>query len=319
MPNPLLSVENLNVSYKTERKYSKDNHSGYEVVKGVSFSINSSEIFGLIGESGCGKTTTAKAISGLLKHSGSIKLNGKDLASSSRKINSSRIQMIFQNPYNSLNPTMRIGRILEEPLIIHGYHSSYTRLEKVKAMLNIVGLDESYISRFTRELSGGERQRIAIGCALMLNPELIVADEILSALDVSVQSAILNMLSELNSVREVAFLFISHDINVVSYFCDRIAVMYKGEIVEVGNTVDVYNSPLHPYTAALIRSVPRIDKVIELDDPVLNEIPLHNQGCAYAKYCPSFACECLTIKISINSIDNRQVRCIKYSKGVETL
>jgi len=317
MQNVMLSVDNLNVVYETKRLSLSKNVAAKRTISDITFRIKNGETFGLIGESGCGKTTTAKAICGLLPCSGSIKLNGNELSSLSRKKRSSEIQMIFQNPYSSLNPMMRIRQILEEPLIIHGYHSSKERLHKAKEMLSIIGLDESYLSRFVRELSGGQRQRIAIGCALMLNPKLIVADEILSALDVSVQANILNMLTSLNKEMGVSFLFISHDINVVSYFCDRIAVMFGGEIMEVGNAVDIYNSPAHPYTTALIRSVPRMDSVIEPPSIVANDVPKSHCGCAYAKYCPYLTPMCLTESPMLTTIGNRQVRCINLEKGAK--
>jgi oligopeptide/dipeptide ABC transporter, ATP-binding protein, C-terminal domain len=305
----MLSVKNLSVAYEPKHLSIKNNYASNKAVRDVSFEIDNGEAFGLIGESGCGKTTTAKAVCGLLNYSGSIKLNGNELSTLNRKQNSAEIQMIFQNPYSSLNPMMSIKRILEEPLIIQGNCSPKERLEKVKAMLDTIGLDESYLPRFVRELSGGQRQRIAIGCALMLNPRLIVADEILSALDVSVQSTILNMLSTLHKEMKVAFLFISHDINVVSYFCDRIAVMYNGEIVEIGNSVDLYNHPMHPYTAALIQAIPKIDKMIGKAGSIVSVEKAHSQGCKYAKYCSKWKDVCLSGEIPLIEVGNRKVRC----------
>lgn len=313
MGNTLLALENLNVSYKTKRfTFRKDLYAGQEVVKNISFSINAGETYGIIGESGCGKTTMAKAISGLIKYSGSIKINAVELSRLSNKVRSSKIQMIFQNPYNSLNPSMSIKDILEEPLKIHNLCNKLERTHKVAKMLHLIGLDAGYSNRYICEMSGGQRQRISIGCALMLQPQLIVADEVLSALDVSVQANILNIFRELNEDFGVTFLFISHDINVVAYFCNSIAVMYAGEIVETGNAVEIYNNPIHPYTKILIQAVPHIDKkVYDFVFTKNDNNSLASCSCAFAKICPKYCEKCLNKSIDLIDIaPNHKVKCV---------
>lgn len=313
----MLSVENLNITYDSKFALLKENPCKNMIVKDVSFEINSGEAFGLIGESGCGKTTIAKAICGLVQYTGNVKYNGNELSPMYKKKNAHEIQMIFQNPYSSLNPAMSIKKILEEPLIIHGYHSAIERLKKVKAMLHIVDIDENCLHRFVREISGGQRQRVAIACALMLNPKLIIADEILSALDVSVQANILNTLSAFKKEMDVTFLFISHDINVVSYFCDKIAVMYAGKIVETGNTNDIVRNPLHPYTKELIKSVLKIDSLTIYDKQSYRDIAVDFKGCSYAKCCSQFENACAEENLPLYFVGNQQVRCIKYAGVVK--
>ena len=226
----ILSINNLYVKY--------DKNCRENVLKDLSMTINDREIIGLIGESGCGKSTTAKAIMGLLKYSGDIKIYGKNIDSMTRKERAREVEMIFQNPYNSLDPRMKVKNILmepfkiqdfvdfvEEPFKIHHLYSPDERNSKVKRILNVIGFDEKILSRHVNELSGGQRQRVAIGAALILEPKLIIADEILSALDVSVQASIANLIIELKQKLGISFIFISHDINMVAYLCDRIAVM----------------------------------------------------------------------------------------------
>jgi len=309
----LLAIEGLKIVYKDKSlSLGQDLYAGNEVIKNISFSIKTGEVFGVIGESGCGKTTMAKAISGLISYSGSIKIDNAELSALNNKVRSSKIQMIFQNPYNSLNPVMKIKNILEEPLKIHSLYTSKERAHKVIEMLQIVGIDESYKDRYVREMSGGQRQRISIACALMLNPQLIVADEVLSALDVSVQSKILNIFKKLNEDLGVTFLFISHDINVVAYFCNSIAVMYAGEIVEAGDAVEIYNNPIHPYTKILIQAVPKIDKKIKTLVFTKNEHEnLANCNCAFAPLCPKYCEKCLDKNMDLVDVSAvHKVKCV---------
>lgn len=252
MSETLLSIEGLSIAYQSKGLlFSQSIATENQVVKNISFSIKRGEIYGIIGESGCGKTTIARAISGLINYSGSIKFNGLELCTLGRKDRSRYIQMIFQCPYNSLNPSMKIKDILVEPLIIHNLYSKREREYKALEMLELIGIDPSCQGRYIAEMSGGQRQRISIGCALMLRPKLIVADEVLSSLDVSVQANILNIFQSLNENLGVTFLFISHNINVVVYFCHRIAVMRYGEIIETGDALQLYHQPIHPYTKLL--------------------------------------------------------------------
>ena len=228
-------------------------------VEGVSFSIAPNETLSLVGESGCGKSTTAKAIAGLLPYSGDILVGGRNLAGlerEERKAVRRDIQMIFQDPYASLDPRMRVGDLVAEPLLVHGMGSKRERSERVAELFQRVGLSADQMERYPHEFSGGQRQRICIARALALRPKLIIADESVSALDVSVRARVLELLRELQREFGVAYLFISHDMAVVENISDRVAVMYLGQIVEMGRRDQVFSNPRHPYTKRLIEAVP---------------------------------------------------------------
>ncbi|WP_082407564.1 ABC transporter ATP-binding protein [Mesorhizobium sp. 1M-11] len=228
-------------------------------VEGVSFSIAPNETLSLVGESGCGKSTTAKALAGLLPYSGDIAIGGRNLAGlgrDERKAVRRDIQMIFQDPYASLDPRMPVGDLVAEPLLIHGIGTPKERTDRVAALFERVGLTVDQMERYPHEFSGGQRQRICIARALALRPKLIIADESVSALDVSVQARVLKLLKELQSEFGVAYLFISHDMAVVENISDKVAVMYLGQIVEMGRSEQVFANPRHPYTKRLIEAVP---------------------------------------------------------------
>ncbi len=228
-------------------------------VEGVSFAIAPSETLSLVGESGCGKSTTAKAIAGLAPYSGEILIGGRNLASldrNERKVWRRDVQMIFQDPYSSLDPRMRVGDLVAEPLLVHGVRSREERAGRVAALFERVGLSADQMERYPHEFSGGQRQRICIARALALRPKLIIADESVSALDVSVRARVLELLTELQREFAVAYLFISHDMAVVENISDRVAVMYLGQIVEMGTRDQIFSNPRHPYTRRLIEAVP---------------------------------------------------------------
>jgi oligopeptide/dipeptide ABC transporter ATP-binding protein len=230
----------------------------FKAVDEVSFAIRRGEVFGLVGESGCGKSTLGRIATNLIGDSeGKTLVDGVDARS--LKDLSSHIQIVFQDPLSSLNPKKRIGWILEEPLRIHKVGDRESRARAANAMLEKIGLGSSYRKVFPRELSGGQRQRVSIGAALMLRPSIVVADEPVSALDVSVQAQILNLLSDLRDDFGLSYLFISHNLDVVRYMCDRVAVMFAGRIVELGEAEEVYSSPKHPYTVSLLASLPRLE------------------------------------------------------------
>lgn len=215
-----------------------------QVLQDVSLTIGRDEFFGLVGESGCGKSTLGNAILGLIPYEGKITVAGLEYGKVSRKEFTRHIQAVFQDPLSAMNPRRTIGDTMKEPLMAHGIGTPEEQEAAVRAMLETVGLDASYADRYPRELSGGQRQRVCIGAALMLEPELIIADEAISALDVSVGSQILNLFRTIDVERDFSMLFISHNLNVVYYLCDRIAVMYKGSIVEMGTADAVYNDQI---------------------------------------------------------------------------
>ncbi|MBR5765294.1 MAG: ABC transporter ATP-binding protein [Lachnospiraceae bacterium] len=244
MSSKILTVSHLNSYYNDKTGKFGEGSRRRQVLKDVSFEIGRGEIVGLVGESGCGKSTLAKCILGIVKdHDGEIVHGSK------------RAQMIFQDPYGSLNPARTVGWILEEPLRIKGQLKDPERNKKVSEMIQLVGLDDGYLERKPGELSGGQRQRICIALALMMEPELIIADEPVSALDVTVQDQILKLLLKLNREMGIAFLFISHDLKVVYSICSRVMVMKAGEIVEQGSDEEIYKSPKHPYTKQLLAAV----------------------------------------------------------------
>ncbi|RUU24241.1 ABC transporter ATP-binding protein [Mesorhizobium sp. M7A.T.Ca.TU.009.01.3.2] len=228
-------------------------------VEGVSFSIAPNETLALVGESGCGKSTTAKALAGLVPYSGGVVIGGRNLSGlgrDERKAVRRDVQMIFQDPYASLDPRMRVGDLVAEPLLIHGVASKQERSDRVAALFERVGLSADQMELYPHEFSGGQRQRVCIARALALRPKLIIADESVSALDVSVQARVLDLLKELQREFGVAYLFISHDMAVVENISDRVAVMYLGQIVETGTRDQVFSNPRHPYTRRLIEAVP---------------------------------------------------------------
>jgi ABC-type oligopeptide transport system ATPase subunit len=231
-----------------------------KAVDDVSFSIEAGETFGLVGESGSGKTTTGRCVLRLVQPtSGSVRFRGDDVLSFSRsQLREARrhMQIVFQDPYSSLNPRMRARQIVEEPLIIHRLGDRVARQQRVGQLFELVGLDAAHLDRFPHEFSGGQRQRIGLARALALNPSFLVLDEPVSALDVSVQAQVVNLLMDLQRQLTLTYLFIAHDLRLVEHICSRVAVMYLGKIVEMGPTASLFESPQHPYTKALLSAIP---------------------------------------------------------------
>jgi ABC-type oligopeptide transport system ATPase subunit len=229
-------------------------------VDGVSFAIAEGETFGLVGESGSGKTTTGRCILRLIEPtSGQVRFKGEDvLAFPASRMRRARrdMQIVFQDPYSSLNPRMRVGAIVEEPLIIHKIGSKAERRARVAELFELVGLDPSQLARYPQQFSGGQRQRVGLARALALNPSFIIADEPVSALDVSVQAQVVNLLMDLQKRLQLTYLFIAHDLRLVRHICSRVAVMYLGRIVEMGQTESLFAAPAHPYTRALLSAIP---------------------------------------------------------------
>lgn len=257
----LLEVKNLVVEYKSIRN-SED--SSLVAVNDVSFYIKKGEIYALAGESGCGKSTLAKAITKLVKpKSGDIIFDGESILNqnaNAKKDYPKHVQMVFQNPYSSLNPKMKIGDILKEPLDINTKYSSTRKNAIIKEVLKDVGLQQSCLELYPHQFSGGQRQRIAIARALILNPELIIADEPVSALDASIQAQIINLLKELKTQRNLTILFISHDLNVIRYIADRVGIMYFGKLPEENSTDKIFISPQEEYTKLLLNSAPALNQ-----------------------------------------------------------
>ena len=257
----LLEVRNLTKEFRRGGLFGRG--PAVRAVDGVSFAIEPGETFGLVGESGSGKTTTGRCILRLIEPtSGEVRFRGEDVLAFTRpRLRQARrdMQIVFQDPYSSLNPRMRIGDIVEEPLVIHRAGSRAERRDRVAELFTLVGLEPGWQRRFPHELSGGQRQRVGLARALALNPSFVIADEPVSALDVSVQAQVVNLLLDLQERLGLTYLFIAHDLRLVRHICSRVAVMYRGRIVELARAADLFTAPRHPYTQALLSAVPQPD------------------------------------------------------------
>ena len=324
MSDAVLKVENLKVHFPvkgglfTKKQVVK-------AVDGVSFEIYPRETFGLVGESGCGKSTTGRAIVKLYEPtSGTVYYHGEDVTKSKGSHLAEfrrNVQRIFQDPYASLNPRMTVGEIIREPMDIHHiFNTKEEREQRVRELLDIVGLKPDHIRRYPHEFSGGQRQRIGIARTLALNPQFIVCDEPISALDVSIQAQVINLLEHIQKEMGISYLFIAHDLSMVKHISDRIGVMYLGNLVEIGDSDDVYHRPLHPYTQALLSAVPIPDPrvarekkriVLEGELPSPLDTP---SGCVFRTRCPNATERCAREKPGMVNVGKRTVACFLYEK-----
>lgn len=324
----LLDVQDLRVQFPVFGGVFLRRQGEVRAVDGVSFTLRAGETLGLVGESGCGKTTVGRAVINILRAmSYQVETSGRvlyhhpsgvvDLASLGRRAMRpyrADIQMVFQDPYSSLNPRKTVGQIVEEPLTIHTKASKAERIDRVRWLLEKVGLSGHHVNRYPHEFSGGQRQRVGIARALSTNPKIVIADEPVSALDVSVQAQVINLLQDLQQEFGLSYIFIAHDLSVVRHISDRIAVMYLGNIVEMGAADDVYSRPVHPYSRALLAAAP---KPIPLAGRARHArlggdvpSPLHKpSGCAFRTRCPIVRPQCAEAVPPMLRRDGREVAC----------
>ncbi|MGY0693353.1 ABC transporter ATP-binding protein [Virgibacillus sp. FSP13] len=317
----LLDVKNLKKYYPVHAGFFKRKVGDVKAVDDISLTLRKGETFGLVGESGCGKSTAGRTILRLTESTeGEIIFDGEDITdlrgSALRKARQD-FQMVFQDPYASLNPKMMVGHLVDEPLRNYTNKSHKELKTEVKTLLKRVGLREEDYYKYPHEFSGGQRQRIGIARSLALNPKLIVADEPVSALDVSIQSQVLNLLKELQDEFDLTYLFIAHDLSVVKHMSDRIGVMYLGHLVEVGDKEAIYKEPLHPYTQALTSAIPEPNPLIKKERIILEgDVPSPQNppsGCVFHTRCPVAMPKCKEIVPQLKEVrPNQQVACLLY-------
>jgi oligopeptide transport system ATP-binding protein len=312
--SPLLEVRGLRMHFPvTEGMIARRHIGDVKAVDGVDLTIRRGETLGLVGESGCGKTTMGRCILRLEKPTaGEILYDGVDIAKLDRRelvALRRKIQVIFQDPYSSLNPRQKVGSIIGEPMMVHGVEkNAKRRTERVHELLSVCGLNPNFADRYPHEMSGGQRQRVGIARALALNPEFIVCDEAVSALDVSIQAQIINLLEDLRDKFNLTYLFIAHDLSVVRHLCQRVAVMYLGRVVELAECDEVFDHPLHPYTKALLGAVPVPDPAVEAErafQPVAGEVPSPINpppGCVFHPRCPIAIEQCRRVRPELREL-----------------
>lgn len=321
MKQPLVEVKNLKKYFPIKKGIFGRTVNHVKAVDGLDFTIFKGETLGLVGESGCGKSTTGRTILQLLEPTeGEVLYEGKNLVGMNpgelRKLRKD-LQIVFQDPYASLDPRLTVGEIIAEPLNIHGLAHGKERDRRVEELLNVVGLSSYHAKRYAHEFSGGQRQRIGIARALTLNPKLIVADEPVSALDVSIQSQVINLLQDLQEQFQLTYLFIAHDLSVVKHISDRIGVMYLGRIVELADKHELFNSPKHPYTKALLSAIPIPNPLVKKERIVLKgDVPSPANppsGCTFHPRCSECMAICRTEKPELKEVNGQFVACHLYT------
>ena len=330
---PLLEVRNLEVHFPfSHGPFWRRTHGAVRAVDGVSFTLREGETLGLVGESGCGKSTTARACLNLVNPTGGeVLFRGRPIQGfDDREMLPLRreMQMIFQDPFASLNPRMTVGRIVGEPLVIFSELSRRDRELEVMRLLQLVGLNPRFLNRYPHEFSGGQRQRIGIARALAVHPKVIFCDEPVSALDVSIQAQVVNLLDDLQQKLGLAYVFIAHDLAVVRHICDRVGVMYLGRVVEIGSAEEIYRDPRHPYTQALLSAVPDADPITERKRRRIvlkGEVPSPDRqypGCPFADRCPIVRDECRRspppLEGIAGSVDAHRAACFFARENVPT-
>jgi oligopeptide/dipeptide ABC transporter ATP-binding protein len=321
--NTILQVENLKKYFPIRRGFFQRVSSWVRAVENVSFMIKAGKTLGLVGESGCGKTTVARLILKLIEaEAGKIVFDGQDitdLSEAEMKPLRKRIQIIFQDPYGSLNPRMTVGQSIAEGLKIAGIDNRPEMQQRLEKLFKMVGMSPSGIDRFPHEFSGGQRQRIGIARALSVEPALIICDEPVSALDVSIQAQIINLLKDLQEQLNLSYLFISHDLNVVGYLCDMVAVMYKGHIMEHAPADELFDNPVHPYTHLLLSAIPDSVQSPAINMNAMGDEPANTlnppAGCSFQDRCPISEDRCKQSDIDFETVsDDHLVRCWKTVK-----
>lgn len=319
MSNILVKANNLVKEFEVPSSKSKKGKTFVHAVSNIDLKIYEGETFALVGESGCGKSTLGRLLIRLIEPTkGNVEFEGCNISKLGEKAlreMRKKMQIIFQDPYASLNPRMNVEKIISEPLVTHKiYKTKEETLKRVKELMKEVGIRPEFINRYPHEFSGGQRQRIGIARALALNPKLIVCDEPVSALDVSIQAQIINLLNKLQKEYNLTYLFISHDLSVVRYIADRVCVMFLGKICEIGKSEEIFKNPIHPYTKFLIEAVPKIDQTLRTEDKkvLIGEIPSPINppaGCRFNTRCPYAEDICRSEEPKLKIIQGRNVAC----------
>lgn len=326
MNQTLLEVQNIKKHFPLPSKLFSKKNEVVKAVDGVSFTVNKGETLSIVGESGCGKSTTGRMIMKLLDLTeGKVIFEGQDITDmTDDEIRPLRkeFQMVFQDPYASLNPRLRVKEILEEPLIVHNFEKE-KRSQRVIELLEVVGLSKYHADRYPHEFSGGQRQRIGIARALAVDPKLIIADEPVSALDVSIQSQVLNLMKDLQEEFGLTYVFIAHDLSVVEHISDRVAVMYLGRLVELATRDELFGKPLHPYTKALLSAVPVPDPTVKRERIILKgDIPSPADpptGCTFHTRCPFAQEECKIQVPEFRELEPGHFVACHFAKELETI